>query len=279
MRVSSPFRSWCAPCGPSGPSSPFRRIGRVDVTVVTEPGASTKAMFESQRRAHCAPGGNAESPVPGAEARRSRGPSPRRARASRRSFSSARPSTLQKESARLTREKEKAAGDIRRIQDKLSNASFVERAPKEVVDREREKLDGACPPDREDRRLPPHARELSARPPMSDLADRPRVPVPKVQPPFLRPSRSRWSLSTAYEDARRPGDRGARLAHASPMAGWRRSLQASERVLAALVPPGARRRNARSARRAARRLGRGDPRAASPASRIGSRPVTRRRRS
>jgi valyl-tRNA synthetase len=45
-----------------------------------------------------------------------------------------------KEIARLTREKEKAQAEIRRTQDKLSNASFVDKAPKEVVDREREKL-------------------------------------------------------------------------------------------------------------------------------------------
>jgi len=45
-----------------------------------------------------------------------------------------------KEITRLTRDKEKAEAEIRRTKDKLSRASFVERAPKEVVDREKEKL-------------------------------------------------------------------------------------------------------------------------------------------
>jgi len=45
-----------------------------------------------------------------------------------------------KEIARLAREKEKAEAEIARTQGKLANSAFVERAPKEVVDREREKL-------------------------------------------------------------------------------------------------------------------------------------------
>ncbi|MGA2377972.1 MAG: valine--tRNA ligase [Spirochaetia bacterium] len=45
-----------------------------------------------------------------------------------------------KEITRLTRDKEKAEAEIRRTKDKLSRVSFVERAPKEVVDREKEKL-------------------------------------------------------------------------------------------------------------------------------------------
>jgi valyl-tRNA synthetase len=45
-----------------------------------------------------------------------------------------------KEIARLQKDKEKTQAEIKRTQDKLANASFVERAPKEVVDREREKL-------------------------------------------------------------------------------------------------------------------------------------------
>ena len=45
-----------------------------------------------------------------------------------------------KEIARLAKDREKAQGDIARTRDKLANGSFVERAPKEVVDREKEKL-------------------------------------------------------------------------------------------------------------------------------------------
>jgi valyl-tRNA synthetase len=45
-----------------------------------------------------------------------------------------------KEISRLMKDKEKAQGEIRRTQEKLANASFVERAPREVVDREKEKL-------------------------------------------------------------------------------------------------------------------------------------------
>jgi valyl-tRNA synthetase len=45
-----------------------------------------------------------------------------------------------KEIARLGKDREKAQSDIARTREKLSNASFVDRAPREVVDREREKL-------------------------------------------------------------------------------------------------------------------------------------------
>jgi valyl-tRNA synthetase len=43
------------------------------------------------------------------------------------------------ELARLDKELGKAEADLRRVDGKLSNASFVERAPAAVVDREREK--------------------------------------------------------------------------------------------------------------------------------------------
>ncbi|MGO9309018.1 MAG: valine--tRNA ligase [Spirochaetia bacterium] len=46
-----------------------------------------------------------------------------------------------KEVARLAKDREKAESEIRRTREKLSNASFVQRAPKDVVDREKEKLD------------------------------------------------------------------------------------------------------------------------------------------
>ncbi|HET6450932.1 MAG TPA: class I tRNA ligase family protein, partial [Spirochaetia bacterium] len=45
-----------------------------------------------------------------------------------------------KEIARLGKDREKAQAEIGRTKEKLSKASFVERAPKEVVDREKEKL-------------------------------------------------------------------------------------------------------------------------------------------
>jgi valyl-tRNA synthetase len=45
-----------------------------------------------------------------------------------------------KEIARLTKDREKTESEIRRTKDKLANTTFVERAPREVVDREREKL-------------------------------------------------------------------------------------------------------------------------------------------
>ena len=45
-----------------------------------------------------------------------------------------------KEIARLSKDREKAESEIRRTKDKLANESFVGRAPKDVVDREKEKL-------------------------------------------------------------------------------------------------------------------------------------------
>jgi valyl-tRNA synthetase len=45
-----------------------------------------------------------------------------------------------KEVARLTKERERAESEIGRTREKLANAAFVQRAPKEVVDREQEKL-------------------------------------------------------------------------------------------------------------------------------------------
>ena len=44
------------------------------------------------------------------------------------------------ERARLAKSRERLAGDLQRIRGKLDNAAFVERAPGEVVQREREKL-------------------------------------------------------------------------------------------------------------------------------------------
>ena len=44
------------------------------------------------------------------------------------------------ERARLTRERDKAAGEARKIGQKLDNADFVRRAPEEVVEENRERL-------------------------------------------------------------------------------------------------------------------------------------------
>ena len=46
----------------------------------------------------------------------------------------------EKELARLKGEQEKAEEEIRRASAKLANAGFLEKAPKELVDKEREKL-------------------------------------------------------------------------------------------------------------------------------------------
>ena len=48
-----------------------------------------------------------------------------------------------KERARLTRERDKAAGEARKVAQKLDNADFVRRAPEEVVEENRERLAGA----------------------------------------------------------------------------------------------------------------------------------------
>jgi valyl-tRNA synthetase len=45
-----------------------------------------------------------------------------------------------REIARLAKDREKAQAEVARTKEKLAKASFVERAPKEVVDKEREKL-------------------------------------------------------------------------------------------------------------------------------------------
>ena len=47
------------------------------------------------------------------------------------------------ERARLTRERDKAAGEARKIAQKLDNADFVRRAPEEVVEENRERLAAA----------------------------------------------------------------------------------------------------------------------------------------
>jgi valyl-tRNA synthetase len=46
------------------------------------------------------------------------------------------------ELARLARERDKLETDLSRLRGKLNNASFIEKAPAEVVAREREKMRG-----------------------------------------------------------------------------------------------------------------------------------------
>ena len=47
---------------------------------------------------------------------------------------------MNKEIERLEKEKEKIEAEIKRVKGKLSNEGFVKKAPKEIVDKEREKL-------------------------------------------------------------------------------------------------------------------------------------------
>ncbi len=47
------------------------------------------------------------------------------------------------EHTRLSKERDKAAGEVRKIQQKLANANFVSRAPEEVVEEQRERLTAA----------------------------------------------------------------------------------------------------------------------------------------
>jgi len=50
---------------------------------------------------------------------------------------------LEKELERIAKEREKAVANLERIEKKLSNESFVSRAPEAVVNAEREKADKA----------------------------------------------------------------------------------------------------------------------------------------
>ena len=44
------------------------------------------------------------------------------------------------ELARLTKETEKLEKDLKRLQGKLGNSSFIDKAPAEVVEKERDKM-------------------------------------------------------------------------------------------------------------------------------------------
>ncbi len=46
---------------------------------------------------------------------------------------------LDKEIERLEKEKEKLEGELKRVRGKLSNKGFVEKAPREIVEKERDK--------------------------------------------------------------------------------------------------------------------------------------------
>jgi valyl-tRNA synthetase len=112
---------------------------RVDVTVVADPGAGVRENFEAHRGliAHLIGSRTLEFQ----SERPTRGGSIPAAAKGFEVFVFIREAIdAPKEIARLTREKEKAEAEIARTQGKLANSAFVERAPKEVVDREREKL-------------------------------------------------------------------------------------------------------------------------------------------
>ena len=47
---------------------------------------------------------------------------------------------LQQDKARLAKEMEKLEKDLKRVQGKLGNSAFVDKAPAEVVEKEREKM-------------------------------------------------------------------------------------------------------------------------------------------
>jgi valyl-tRNA synthetase len=116
---------------------------KVDVTVVPEPGTGAQENFEAHRAlvAHLvgsrtlafqperpAQGGSIPSSGRGFEV-----------------FVFIREAIdAPREIARLSKEKEKAQAEIARTNAKLANAAFVEKAPKEVVDKEKEKLADAA---------------------------------------------------------------------------------------------------------------------------------------
>lgn len=47
---------------------------------------------------------------------------------------------VEKETARIAKEREKAQGEIERLEKKLANTGFTDKAPAAVVEKEREKL-------------------------------------------------------------------------------------------------------------------------------------------
>jgi valyl-tRNA synthetase len=112
---------------------------KIEVTVVTEKGAGTRENFESHRGLviHLAGCGtlafqDARPAGTGAIAAAGKGFEV---------FVLIREAIdAPKEIARLKKDREKAEEESRRTEAKLANSAFVERAPKEVVDREKEKL-------------------------------------------------------------------------------------------------------------------------------------------
>jgi len=112
---------------------------KIDVTVVTEKKSETGKNFEAHRALVAHLIGSKELAF--AEARPTAGGSIPVAGKGFEVFVFVREAIdAAKEIQRLVRERDKTAAEHGRTQAKLANASFVERAPKEVVDREKEKL-------------------------------------------------------------------------------------------------------------------------------------------
>jgi valyl-tRNA synthetase len=115
---------------------------KVDVIVTTEPasaGAGAREIFEGHRQlvAHLA----GAASLTFADARpAARGIVAAAGRGFEVFVSVGAAVDAAKEIARLSKDREKAHAEIERTRSKLANAAFVERAPREVVDREKEKL-------------------------------------------------------------------------------------------------------------------------------------------
>jgi valyl-tRNA synthetase len=112
---------------------------RIRVSVLTEKAAETRQSFEAHRAliSHLAGIGSLAFP----DARPSGGASIAAAGKGFEVFVDVEGAIdAPREIARLSKDRQKAQSEIERTQAKLATASFVERAPKEVVDREKEKL-------------------------------------------------------------------------------------------------------------------------------------------
>jgi valyl-tRNA synthetase len=112
---------------------------KIDVAVVTDKGSDTRENFQSHQGlvAHLAG-------IRTLDLREARPTEPGAIAAAGKGFEVfvllREAIDVPREMARLAKEKERAEGDIQRTRAKLANASFVDKAPKEIVDREKEKL-------------------------------------------------------------------------------------------------------------------------------------------